>query len=347
MNQQIHVDSGAVSRLRRGELTPVEVLEVTGHLSGCEACRTRESRARGVVEELVRDSANDHPDAGTTLVRFVDDDLPFDERARVEAHLDLCDRCRGDVDDLRKVAATIGGRGGRRYTWLIAAAAVIVAAIIGLLLLRPAAEDQIQRPQPIQRPVPVPEKPSPLKPEWKALIDETMRRGRIPMPQALREIDVSQETVRGSAKARRDAVAPAEQVVESNRPEFTWPAQSDAIAVVSVYRDDDEIANSGPVRGNTWTPAKPLPRGVPLVWQVEVRTGDGAKRIVPSPPDPPAIFRVLDAASLREIEEAQRLEPHNDLLLGVLYARAGMKNEAVDALRRANATKLLESIRKW
>jgi hypothetical protein len=95
-----------------------------------------------------------------------------------------------------------------------------------------------------------------------------------------------------------------------------------------------------------------LPRGVPLLWQVEVRTASGSKRVLPSPPDPPAIFRVLDASSLREIEEARRLQPRNDLLLGVLYARAGLKDRAVEALGRhasqhPETMNLLRSVQSW
>lgn len=172
------------------------------------------------------------------------------------------------------------------------------------------------------------------------------------MPSELRELQGSTETVRGTAEHRADVVSPAGNVVETDRPEFAWPARKDMTATVFVYDGEEQIAVSDAVRWNTWKPSKPLPRGVPLVWQVEVRGAGGSTRVIPSPPDPPAMFRILDAASQREIDEALRLEPRNDLLLGILYARAGLKERAIEALRRhtekhPDAKPLLQSVRSW
>jgi hypothetical protein len=64
---------------------------------------------------------------------------------------------------------------------------------------------------------------------------------------------------------------------------------------------------------------------------------------------------VADADSLRQIQEARRTRPADHLLLGVLYARAGMQREAEEELSLHTAqhpgdTKargLLEAIRRW
>jgi len=356
-----HLDARQVARLRFGDLRGAEVIAMTTHLASCEACEDSappdvDGNALETLEHLLEDSADDHPDVETQLTGFVDGTLPFDEHERVEAHLGICERCREDVDDLRQVAASMArARGfGSRGRFMLAVAAAIIVAIITLVLAfrsKPQGEPPPARTRVIRTTPPTPAE-SPMKPEWAAMIRDAVSSGRIAMPKVLRAITAPQETVRGEMVARRDVVSPAEEVVETDRPTFTWSARKAKESVVFVYRGDDEVAVSGRLHGNTWTPQKPLPRATPLVWQVELRNSDGTTTIVPAPPDPPAIFRIIDEASQREIDEARRLHPGNDLLLGVLYARAGLKSRAIEALRHHTAEHpetrpLLQSVENW
>jgi len=348
-----HLEAGQLDRLRRGELAPAEVIAATTHLANCEACSAHGSdpRAQSVIDRLVADSRDDHP-SDDDLIRFVDSTLPTDDRERIEAHLGICDRCSADVDDLREVAASMAkpNRFDRRRMFL-AVAAILVAIVAALLWLRrPGAPTPTVQP-PVIRVTPPPPTPTepPMKPEWASLVKEAVRGGRLAMPQSLREIYASPETIRGEGEARKQSVSPAEEVVETDRPTFRWPASKGSESVVFVYRGDDELAVSKPVRGNSWTPSKPLPRGVPLVWQVEVRRG-GESTVIPSPPDPPAMFRIVEEAALGEIETAKQLHPDDHLLVGVLYARAGLRQRAIDELRQdpsPDAAKLLASLKKW
>jgi hypothetical protein len=55
---------------------------------------------------------------------------------------------------------------------------------------------------------------------------------------------------------------------------------------------------------------------------------------------------------LREIDEARRTQPRNDLLLGILYARAGLRTRAIEALERhaaqhPEAKTLVRSVQNW
>lgn len=362
MSMSNHLATDDLSRLRYGALTPAELLAVTAHLAECTACRDLgptqiEARSLTALDGLLHDSAADHPNLETDLVRYVDGALPFDEHERVEAHLGVCDRCDAEVADLRAAAASLQASARRRSSsrYLLPAAALLAAATIaGVLLLRPTGTHEsppIRRP-PVARidPAPVGAEP-PLKPEWEALVTGALRAGRVAMPGVLAEIRTPPETVRGEGKARRDAVSPAGVVTATDRPTFSWPAREGAESEVIVYNEDDELAASGPLRTNHWMPTKSLPRGVALVWQVEVRRG-GASTIIPAPPDPPAIFRIIDDASLQEIEAARRTQPANELLIGLLYARAGVKDRAVEALRRHAAKHpeteaVLRSVESW
>ena len=57
----------------------------------------------------------------------------------------------------------------------------------------------------------------------------------------------------------------------------------------------EEVARSEAITGTEWTPARPLPRGVTLSWQLTATTARGAVQ-APVPPAPEARFRVADAA---------------------------------------------------
>lgn len=356
MSMRTHLHADDLARLQRGALTPVELLAVTSHLEECAACRGLGSAhidARS-LDGVLQDSAEDHPNLETDLFRFVDGTLSPDEHERVEAHLGVCDRCRAEVDDLRAAAASLRTSSRSPARFFLAAAAVIAAVFAGTLWFRPAPPDPVQ-PAPrvvVTRTSPPPAPPeSRLKPEWESLVSEALRTARVTMPAVLAEVRTPAETVRGGGEASKDALSPAQIVVESDRPTFSWPAQTGTASVVIVYSGEDEVAVSPPLRTNRWTPPKPLPRGVPLTWQVELRRDDG-NTIIPTPPDPPAMFRIVDAAALQEIEAARQEHPGNDLLIGLLYARAGLQDRAAEALRRHAATRpdsagLLRSVESW
>src|SRR5262249_48685980 len=72
--------------------------------------------------------------------------------------------------------------------------------------------------------------------------------------------------------------------------------------------------------------------------------------VFPTPSAPPAMFHIVDEAAWREIEDAKRLLPNNHLLAGVLYARAGLRDRAIEELRASPdpaASKLLREVQGW
>ena len=58
---------------------------------------------------------------------------------------------------------------------------------------------------------------------------------------------------------------------------------------------------------------------------------------VGNPHAPPAMFRITTAADERAIDEALAQWPHEHLLHAVLFARAGLRDDAAAALERARA----------
>jgi hypothetical protein len=67
-------------------------------------------------------------------------------------------------------------------------------------------------------------------------------------------------------------------------------------------------------------------------WQVKALR-DGAEITSPRPPAPQAKFRILDQAKASEISRAKRSYGSSHLVLGMLYADAGLLREAEQEFR--------------
>ena len=147
---------------------------------------------------------------------------------------------------------------------------------------------------------------------------------------------------------------PVGEVVLPQRPRFRWrPAEGAGSYRVRVFDDSfNEISSSPELTATEWTAAAALPRDRSYRWQVTA-TVDGKEVMSPVRPAPDAVFRIVDAESADEIESVRRQHPNSDLLLGLAYARAGMRKEAereFNSLLRRNprseiARKLLRQVR--
>jgi hypothetical protein len=121
---------------------------------------------------------------------------------------------------------------------------------------------------------------------------------------------------------------PVGKVVQSDRPTFRWSSLAGATGyVVEVYDEAfNLVANSPQLSANSWT-SQPLKRGRIYSWQVKA-IKNGQEFRSPRPPASQATFRVLDAATVNELQQARRAYSSSHLVLGLLYARAGLLEEA-------------------
>lgn len=150
-------------------------------------------------------------------------------------------------------------------------------------------------------------------------------------------------------------LAPLGVVVESDRPTFRWQPLAGADSYNVTVTDDhlNEVAASGPLTATSWRAERPLARGTIYSWQVTAHKKEGRAVTSPVLPAPPAKFQVLAQKRVRELRDARRLYPDSHLTLGVLYAQAGLLDDAArefQALARANpraevARKLLGEVR--
>ena len=144
----------------------------------------------------------------------------------------------------------------------------------------------------------------------------------------------------GDDAVRRFAlIEPVGKVLDADRPVFKWTRLDGADGyIVEIYDAQFNLVSSSPtLTGLSWTSPR-LPRGRAYSWQVKAISG-GQEFIAPHPTAPQAKFRILDQAAAAEIARARRDYASSHLLLGLLYARAGLLAEAEQefrALQKAN-----------
>jgi hypothetical protein len=176
-------------------------------------------------------------------------------------------------------------------------------------------------------------------------------------PADLAELAVNQSgLLRGGSEGVAFAlVSPLGRVVENDRPVFHWTRLNGASSYsVSVFdRNFNRVAVSSPVEGTEWRTDVPLPRGGLYSWQVAATRGNETIKS-PTTPAPEARFKVLDAAGAAELENARRDHHDSHLILGLVYTRSGLMDEAereFKALLKANprspvAERLLRSAQR-
>jgi hypothetical protein len=152
-------------------------------------------------------------------------------------------------------------------------------------------------------------------------------------------------------------VGPAGKVIASDRPTLRWQpvegAESYRVEISDPNANYREVATSPALAANEWRIDRPLERGRVYSWQVVALKGGEEVAKAPSPDAPEAKFKVLEGAKLAEIERAKKNYAGQHLVLGVLYAQAGLLDEAereLQALVAANpdspeAKSLLRSVR--
>jgi hypothetical protein len=190
-------------------------------------------------------------------------------------------------------------------------------------------------------------------------IATALRTGHLDAPLEIAELQGTRATSRGFPTAPSlTLLEPIATVVPHGRPAFRWTLLPDADSYEIKVVDPEfrVVAESGRLSGNRkeWTPERPLPEGGVYAWQIEARRGQETW-IVPGLRSAEARFRVLSTDEAKALERAVQEARGSHLALGVLYAKAGLVDEAERELKwvaAANpwstaARRLFESVRSW
>ena len=176
----------------------------------------------------------------------------------------------------------------------------------------------------------------PVPPAYQELVNKALTSQRIERSSQLHGLTRPPSTLMGGNEPGREfsVLAPAGVVLMSDRPAFRWSKFEGASGyVVEVYDDQFKLVMSSPeVTSVSWTATQSLPRGKVYSWQVKA-VKDGQEVTVPRPPAPQAKFRVIDQGKMNEIANAKRVYGSSHLTLGLLYAQAGLLNEAEHEFR--------------
>ncbi|HTC92505.1 MAG TPA: hypothetical protein VK699_03510 [Terriglobales bacterium] len=153
-----------------------------------------------------------------------------------------------------------------------------------------------------------------------------------------------------------DLVSPIATVVAEEQPTLRWkPLRGATSYTISVFDATfNQVAKSGAVSALEWSVPVPLQRGSTYSWQVTARR-DHQQITVPSAPAPRAQFKLLNVEEIKQLNSAKEQAANSHLALGVLYARAGLLDEAekqFQALVEQNpqssvAGKLFQTVQSW
>ena len=195
-----------------------------------------------------------------------------------------------------------------------------------------------------------------LPPHLRRAVKAALTTQRLERPAVLEGLNGTRGTLLGDGGdgSPFKLLSPVGKVIQSSRPTFSWKplAGADGYVVTIADQNLDEVAASGTLTKTAWTVPTPLKRGGTYSWQVTAYK-DGQAITSPVMPAPPAKFVVLDQANNEELNRVRRSLPNYHLGLGVLYARAGLLDQAqreFQAELKSNprstvARRLLQSLR--
>jgi len=304
-------------------LAPEDLLAVDDHVAGCDACRSRAAVLAPVAAPLAELRSDLLPvESHLTdeqVGQYVGGGLTAGEKAPLQAHLGACATCAREVEELRAWARK---RPGTHRLVYAAAAAVLFLVLVPVVVRWRSGPD--------------PEK-QPSVAGLEALPAQEQQRVRASLEAGVAQPPAYLSDLRGRPEALMGGptpesfrlVEPIATVSVSDRPTFRWQPLAGAEAYTVSVSDEAlrPVAESPPVTETVWTPAQPLSRGRVYVWQVTAHRR-GERVTAPAPPAPLAKLRVLEADSARLLDRVAREHPDSHLLLGVLYAQAGVRAEA-------------------
>jgi hypothetical protein len=307
------------------------VIAVDDHLAVCGACRVRASsigRAGSRLGELAADVLVVDPHlTDEQIQQYARHELPADGRERLVRHVEQCGTCGRAVTDLQRWA-TASPPPRRRVYLAAAAAAVLLLLLSSFAIVRWSSSSSPSMPSIAGLEL--------LAADQQQRVAEVLRAGIAEPPAILTEMMTGSEVLMGPAGTQVFRLQePLMTVTVADRPSFRWEALPGADRYVIAVFDERLRPVAGPITRSepTWTPSEPFARGDAYVWQVTAHRGSTSVT-VPAPPAPPARFRVMDAAEASALERVSRMAPDAHLLLGLLLAQAGARQDAEVHLRQ-------------
>jgi anti-sigma factor RsiW len=131
-------------------------------------------------------------------------------------------------------------------------------------------------------------------------------------------------------------LGPYGEATSDTRPVLHWQPLAGAIGYSVAIADLSlrPVQHSPALRATAWRPRRPLARGRTYLWQVTATLHGGSKVVASSPSPSEALLRIIPLKLAAEIEHFRKEHQEAHLVLGVLYAQAGMLTEGSNELRK-------------
>jgi hypothetical protein len=172
-------------------------------------------------------------------------------------------------------------------------------------------------------------------------VSEAIQQGRLQLPPDVRRVPDRALAFSQTAQANTgfSLSGPFGEATAETRPKFTWQPLAGAIGYTVAIVDQSlrPVQHSPALRATTWRPRRALAHDRTYLWQVTATMHGGSKVVASSPSPSEATLRVLPRKLADEIAHFQRGHRDAHLVLGVLYAQAGMVTEGANELGKVPA----------
>lgn len=389
-----HLTDNQVEAFGRRTLAAMELLRVDEHLAECDSCRRRLAQSE-LIQHLNFDQTADFVDGRLTgeALQLADAHLATCNLCRETVddlqsfRSEVADELSHEIQPAKLETESFW----QRVKDFFAVRSPVFAYSVGLVLLLAGAwlarqlvfnDDKPQAA--ITNPSPSPEI-APVKllaqlndgggtlalnergdltggenlpADFQQLLKQVLTDPRLERPAALNGLGSPSAALMsgGGEKAAFTVIEPVAKVLLTNRPTLRWRALAGATAYeVEIFDEGfNSVLKSEKLEVTSWRLPKALARGRVYNWQVKA-VKDNQEFKAPQPPAPLARFRVVTNKEAAEIEQARANFASSHLLLGRLYAEAGLLDEAereFQELQKTNADsavvkQLLNEVRKF
>lgn len=169
-----------------------------------------------------------------------------------------------------------------------------------------------------------------LSSEFQQMIKTALVTGQVETPDLGALGGAAGELMGGSDRTETFAlIGPVGVVVETDRPTLRWKALEGAESYAISVSDSayNEVVAGNALSRTEWTVTGRLKRGRIYLWQVTA-IKDGKEIKSPGAPGIMAKFQVLDSTKAADLAQAKASRPNSHLVMGLLYARAGLLDKA-------------------
>jgi hypothetical protein len=356
---QGHLSDAQIRAYREQTLAAAELLEISDHSAGCQACRVRmaspvERRTQVRAIQSLLEAQTAHP-TYDEVAGYVDGQLSDEAAERVEIHARECQSCASDLDDLRMLRAELEAESARRKPWYrlawfssrpiwqgsLALAGGVACLLLIVVLVRsmPRQGNDLQATRGAIRDgnrfVTIGEGGTvagleALPAPYRTLLERALVARQVQFPGWIAELGQGRGMLLGAPGVQEPIrlLSPVGTAVEEQQPVFRWTTVPGAEYQVSVYDSGyNLVGGSSWSSSGEWRFPQVLARDTRYSWQVHMRRG--AEEItIPAPPASEARFRVLAEDERAEVARARSGWGDSHMVMGVVYASAGLLDEA-------------------